>query len=135
MYYRDVLSSYFTSLLGFTESPLVLSWMGSVLGTLIGGGSLLVVALFYEKIRKRQGLGMGDVKMMALVGAFLGYRLTILTIFFGSLVGLLAGIYLILFRKMNLQTKLAFGVFLGGAAAFSLFFGYDLLHLYLNSLR
>jgi leader peptidase (prepilin peptidase) / N-methyltransferase len=64
------------------------------------------------------------------VGAFLGYRLTIFTIFLGSFSGLLVGIYLILFRKMNLQTKLAFGVFLGGAAAISLFYGLDLLDLY-----
>ena len=55
----------------------------------------------------------GDVKMMALVGAFLGWPLALLTIFAGSLLGTLVGIFLILFRKSNLQTKLAFGVFLG----------------------
>jgi leader peptidase (prepilin peptidase) / N-methyltransferase len=133
--YSDILSFRLASLLGFSDSTLILHGVGSVLGALIGGGSLFAVAFFYEKIRKRQGLGMGDVKMMAMVGAFLGYRLTIITIFFGSFLGLLVGIYLILFRKMNLQTKLAFGVFLGGSAAFSLFYGFSLLDTYLELLQ
>jgi leader peptidase (prepilin peptidase) / N-methyltransferase len=128
--YRDMLSIRLASQLGFEDSTFVLSWTGALLGAVIGGGSLFAVAFFYEKVRKRQGLGMGDVKMMAMVGAFIGYRLTILTIFLGSFSGLLVGIYLILFRKMNLQTKLAFGVFLGGTAAISLFYGLDLLRWY-----
>jgi leader peptidase (prepilin peptidase) / N-methyltransferase len=130
--YTDILSFRLASLLGLENSWLAPSCVGAVLGAVIGSGSLFAVAFFYEKVRKRQGLGMGDVKMMAMVGAFLGYRLTILTIFFGSFFGLLVGIYLILFRKMNLQTKLAFGVFLGGAAAFSLFYGLPLLRWYLK---
>jgi leader peptidase (prepilin peptidase) / N-methyltransferase len=128
--YTDTLSIRLASQFGFEDSGLVLSLMGALLGAIIGGGSLLGVAFFYEKVRKRQGLGMGDVKMMAMVGAFLGYRLTILTIFLGSLLGSLVGIYLVLFRKMNLQTKLAFGVFLGAAAVLALFYGLPLLHWY-----
>jgi leader peptidase (prepilin peptidase) / N-methyltransferase len=128
--YTDALSVGLASQLGFEDSRLVLSWISALLGAVIGAGSLFAVAFFYEKIRKRQGLGMGDVKMMAMVGAFLGGRLAIFTIFLGSFSGLLVGIYLILFRKMNLQTKLAFGVFLGGAAAFSLFYGRHLLDWY-----
>jgi leader peptidase (prepilin peptidase) / N-methyltransferase len=129
-FYIDTLSFRLASQIGFEDSRLVLSWIGSLLGAIIGSGALLGVAFFYERIRKRQGLGMGDVKMMAMVGAFLGFRLNILIIFLGSFSGLLVGIYLILFRKMNLQTKLAFGVFLGAAAAFSLFYGLPLLHWY-----
>jgi leader peptidase (prepilin peptidase)/N-methyltransferase len=130
-FYADTLSTRLASQLGFEHSLLALSLIGAMLGAIIGAGSLFMVAFFYEKIRKRQGLGMGDVKMMAMVGAFLGYRLTILTIFLGSFSGLLVGIYLILLRKMNLQTKLAFGVFLGGAAAVSLFYGLPLIRWYL----
>jgi leader peptidase (prepilin peptidase) / N-methyltransferase len=130
--YEDTLSLQLASLFGFADSPLVQSCAGALLGAVIGGGSLFAVAFFYEKVRKRQGLGMGDIKMMAMVGAFLGYRLTVLTIFFGSFLGLLVGIYLILFRKMSLQTKLSFGVFLGGAAAISLFYGLPLLRWYLR---
>jgi leader peptidase (prepilin peptidase) / N-methyltransferase len=130
--YEDTLSIRFASMLGFEDSSVVISFGGALLGAVIGSGSLFAVAFFYERVRKKQGLGMGDVKMMAMVGAFLGSRLTILTIFLGSFSGLLVGIYLILFRKMNLQTKLAFGVFLGGAAAISLFYGLPLLRWYLK---
>jgi leader peptidase (prepilin peptidase)/N-methyltransferase len=130
--YTDVLSLNAASRLGLQDSQFILSWIGSFLGVIGGGGLLLAVAFAYERIRKRQGLGMGDVKMMAMVGAFLGWRLALLTIFAGSLIGTLVGIFLMLFRSMNLQAKLAFGVFLGVGSAFSLFYGLSFLRWYLN---
>jgi leader peptidase (prepilin peptidase) / N-methyltransferase len=129
-FYADMLSIRLASQLGFESSQLVLSWIGTLLGAVIGGGSLFAVAFFFEKVRKKQGLGMGDVKMMAMVGAFLGFRLVFLTIFLGSFIGSIVGLYGMLFRKMNLQTKLAFGVFLGAGAALSLFYGLPLLRWY-----
>ena len=74
---------------------------------------------------------MGDVKMIAMVGAFIGLRLAFLTLFAGSLLGTLVGIFLISFRNMNLQTKLAFGVFLGIGAALALFWGVPFLRWYI----
>lgn len=133
--YTGLLDVKAASLLGLGETPLALPWIGSLMGVLLGGGSLLLVGFAYEKLRKRQGLGMGDVKMMAMVGAFLGYRLALLTIFAGSLLGTILGIFLIIFRKSNLQTKLAFGVFLGAGAAFSLFRGLSFLDWYLSMPR
>jgi leader peptidase (prepilin peptidase)/N-methyltransferase len=133
--YLNVLSVKTSSLFGLLDSPFALSLVGSILGAVIGGGGLFALAFFYETVRKKQGLGMGDVKMMAMVGAFLGINLTILTILVGSLLGTLIGIYLILFRKMNMQTKLPLGVFLGIGSAFSLFYGLLLLHWYWNILR
>ncbi len=130
--YTDAISLKAASLFGFKYAHLVLPWVGSILGALAGGGFLFIVAFVYEKLRKRQGLGMGDVKMMAMVGAFLGWRLALLTIFAGSLIGTVIGIGLILFRSMNLQTKRAFGVFLGVASAFSPFYGLPFLHWYLS---
>jgi len=130
--YTDVLSLNAASLPGFKDTQAVLPWAGSVLGVVIGGGLLFVVGFAYEKVRRRQGLGMGDVKMMAMVGAFLGWRLALLTIFAGALIGTLVGIFLMLFRHMNLQTKLAFGVFLGAGSAFSLFYGLPFLRWYLS---
>jgi leader peptidase (prepilin peptidase)/N-methyltransferase len=82
--------------------------------------------------RKKQGLGMGDVKMMAMVGAFLGWRLAFLTIFMGSALGSLIGVVLILFKGRSLQHKLAFGTFLGIASAFALFRGLALIWWYLG---
>lgn len=106
------------------------SWTGSIFGALVGGGMLYLVAVLYKALRKQQGLGMGDIKMMAMVGAFLGWRLALLTIFAGSLIGSLAGIFLILFRGRTMQSKLAFGTFLGIGAALSLFFGPSFLNWY-----
>jgi leader peptidase (prepilin peptidase) / N-methyltransferase len=131
-FYEDALSVRVASLFSAAPSTPALPWVGSVLGAVIGGGLLLAVALLYEMIRKRQGLGMGDVKMMAMVGAFLGWRLALLTIFAGSLIGTVLGMFLIVFRKSNLQTKLAFGIFLGIGSALSLFQGLQFLHWYLN---
>jgi leader peptidase (prepilin peptidase)/N-methyltransferase len=104
-----------------------LPWAGSLLGVLIGGGILLSVGAAYRLIRHRQGMGMGDVKMMAMVGAFLGWRLAFLTIFAGSILGSLVGVFLVLFRGKTLQTKLAFGTFLGAGAVLALFFGLSFL--------
>lgn len=133
-FYMDAVSVAAASLFG-DAAPAALPWIGSVLGAVIGGGLLLAVGFAYEKVRRRQGLGMGDVKMMAMVGAFLGWPLALLTIFAGSLLGTLLGIFLILFRRSNLQTKLAFGVFLGAASALALFRGLDFLRWYLAAPR
>jgi leader peptidase (prepilin peptidase) / N-methyltransferase len=130
--YLGILDIKVASLLNMSNIPFAMPWIGSILGALFGGGSLFLVGFGYEKLRKQQGLGMGDVKMMAMVGTFLGYRLTLLTIFSGSLIGAILGVFLILFHKSNLQTKLAFGVFLGAGAIFSLFWGLPFLHWYLS---
>ncbi len=132
-FYADTLSINAASALGAENVQRLLPWAGSALGAIMGGGVLFLVAFAYELIRKRQGLGMGDVKMMALVGAFLGWRLALLTIFAGSFLGSLIGVFLIIIRKMNLQSKLAFGVFLGIGAALSLFCGLTLIRWYTNS--
>jgi len=130
-YHSDFLSVKIAWSLGPRNLHAIVPWIGSVLGAIIGGGILLVVGIGYERLRKRQGLGMGDVKMMAMVGAFVGWPLAILTIFAGSLLGTFAGVFLMIFRHRNLQTKLAFGVFLGIGTALSLFYGLDFLHWYL----
>ena len=117
-FYYDLLSMRLASLLFPAHSQAALPWIGSVIGAMIAGGVLLVVSIAYELVKKKQGLGGGDVKMMAMVGAFLGWPLAWLTIFAGSLVGSLVGILGMIFRNMNMQTKLAFGVFLVWARLF-----------------
>jgi leader peptidase (prepilin peptidase)/N-methyltransferase len=134
-YSFDALSVKAASRLWPHNPQAALPWVGSLAGAIIGGGFLLVVALGYEKLRKRQGLGMGDVKMMAMVGAFLGFPLAILTLLLGSFLGTLGGISLMIFRQANLQTKLALGVFLGISTAISLFYGLPFLHWYWNIAR
>ncbi len=132
-FFSDKLSDRLAQLVphGF---PNALNWSGSVFGALVGGGILLSVAKGYQALRHREGMGMGDVKMMAMVGAFLGWRLAFLAIFAGSLIGLLMGTFLIVFRGANLQSKLAFGTFLGIGAALSLFFGHSFFTWYASLL-
>ena len=130
--YQDIFSYKVTSLLGFENASTVLPWVGSILGAVIGGGILFFVAFVYEMVRRREGLGTGDVKMMMMTGAFIGWRLAILTIFVSSLLGTVVGISLIALRKMDMQGKLAFGVFLGIGSAFCLFYGFSIVHWYLN---
>ncbi len=110
----------------------VLPWMGSFVGALIGGGLLFLVGFMYEKLRHREGLGMGDVKMLAMIGAFLGWPFAILTLMAGSLIGTLLGLSLMVFKRGNLQTKLAFGVFLGIGTVLATFYGIQFLAWYLR---
>jgi leader peptidase (prepilin peptidase)/N-methyltransferase len=131
--YRDVLTVASASALQPDGYENLLPWIGSTLGALIGGGILLVVGSAYRLVRKRHGLGMGDVKMMAMVGAFLGWRSALLTIFAASLAGSIIGLFLILFQGKSLQHKLAFGTFLGIGAAAVLFFGASILGWYTSS--
>jgi leader peptidase (prepilin peptidase)/N-methyltransferase len=71
----------------------------------------------FEKVRHREGLGLGDVKMIAMIGAFLGLRLTLLTLFAASLIGSVVGlIYIFATRKKAAEYHLPFGSFIGAAA-------------------
>jgi leader peptidase (prepilin peptidase)/N-methyltransferase len=131
-YSFDPLSAKIVSLLWPGNPQAILPWTASLIGAFLGGGILLLVGTVYEKLRKKQGLGMGDVKMLAMVGAFLGWPLAILTLMAGSLLGTILGILLMLLGRGNLQTKLAFGIFLGIGTALSVFYGLPFLVWYLR---
>ncbi|MBP1610841.1 MAG: type 4 prepilin peptidase 1, Aspartic peptidase, family [Acidobacteria bacterium] len=132
--YADSISLNLASAVNASNPGAMLPWIGALVGAIISAGTLFLVALVYQLLRKRQGLGMGDVKMMALVGAFLGWRLAFLTIFIGSLVGSIIGLLLILFRGKTLQTKLAFGTFLGMGSLLAVFYGPAVISWYTASL-
>lgn len=106
--------------------------VGSLIGALVGGGSLWLVREFYFRVRHVEGMGLGDVKMMLMVGAFLGWQLSLLTIFVASLLGSLIGVALIWLRSGNMKTEIPFGVFLGPASIISLFIGQPLIAWYLT---
>ncbi|HVS22049.1 MAG TPA: prepilin peptidase, partial [Pyrinomonadaceae bacterium] len=92
----------------------IVSLAGAGLGALAGGGSLWLMGFIWEKLRGVEAMGFGDVKMMLMVGAFLGWRLTILTILIAVFTGSLVGIALMLrWGGRNLQMMLPFGIFLG----------------------
>lgn len=102
----------------------------AVAGLLLGAGLLFLVAEVYFRVRNLEGLGMGDVKMMAMVGAFLGWKAVLLTVFLGSFLGSLVGIGIMMIQRRTLKTSLPFGTFLGAAATFTLFAGAPLIDWY-----
>jgi len=96
---------------------------------------LWLVREAYYRLRHVEGMGLGDVKMMLMVGAFLGWQLTLLTIFVGSLLGSAIGILLILLRGGSMKMQIPFGVFLGPAAIISLFVGRQFIMWYVSMYR
>jgi leader peptidase (prepilin peptidase)/N-methyltransferase len=107
-----------------------ISWLESLIGLLIGGGILLVISLFYSYVKKKEGMGMGDVKMLAMLGAFLGWKLCLLTLILASIIGTILGIIVILKSKEGLMKQLPFGSFLALAALITLFWGQGIISSY-----
>jgi leader peptidase (prepilin peptidase) / N-methyltransferase len=98
----------------FTRNLHVLSLIESVLGALVSSGALWLVGEVYYRLRKREGLGLGDVKMVAMIGAFLGLQGVLLTVIAASLLGGIGGLIYILATGKNASTyQLPFGAFLG----------------------
>jgi leader peptidase (prepilin peptidase)/N-methyltransferase len=112
----------------FTEP----GWLASLIGILVGGGILYATAEAYYRIRGEEGLGMGDVKMLAMVGAFLGWQLTVVTLMLASLAGSVIGGSLILLQRGGMKTALPFGTFLAVGAALAATVGSPLLDWYLR---
>jgi leader peptidase (prepilin peptidase)/N-methyltransferase len=114
----------------------LVSLIGAVLGALAGGGSLWLMGFLWERLRGVEAMGLGDVKMMFMVGAFLGWRLTILTILIAALSGSLAGISVMLRRgSRDLQMMLPFGIFLGIGSIVSLLIGTRIIEWYASQFR
>lgn len=119
---------------GFSCSFLLpwLSWQNSLYGILLGGGSLFAVAASYELITKKQGMGGGDIKLLAMLGAFLGWQAVLPIIFLSSLAGTLIGVPLMLLKGENGRLAIPFGPFLALAGVVYLFWGPALIRWYLN---
>ena len=114
----------------FPPPAAALSVVDAVLGAVVGSGLLWAVAEGYFRLRGREGMGLGDVKMMAMAGAFLGVKKTLLTILAGSLLGSILGmLFILMFRKEG-DYELPFGTFLGAGALLAIFFGAPLLEWY-----
>jgi leader peptidase (prepilin peptidase)/N-methyltransferase len=108
--------------------------ISSGLGILIGGGVLYAIAAVYFLIRREEGMGMGDVKMLAMVGAFLGWRAVILTLILSSFVGAIVGLVLMTSKKEGLAYAMPFGTFLALAAFVSMLYGDALVNWYLGQM-
>ena len=109
-----------------------LSLSNSLVGAVSGAGFLLAVYALYYFIRKKEGLGMGDVTLMLFIGSYLGWKMSFFTLLIASFAGAGVGIYFVFFKKKSFQYSLPFGTFLAPAALFSLLWGSQILEAYLQ---
>jgi leader peptidase (prepilin peptidase)/N-methyltransferase len=103
-----------------------LPWGGlrqALIGAALGAGILLAVWGGWYLIRREEGMGLGDVKMLALIGAFLGWKGVLVALFFGTLLGAITGLALMRWGPLDMRSKLPFGTFLALGGLIALFFG------------
>ena len=112
--------------LAFAVAGGLVSLREAAIGAAIGGALPYLVIVVYRMVRGVEGMGLGDVKLLAMVGAFLGWRGVLLTLGIGSCVGAVVGLALIACGRAGRETELPFGVFLSAAALAVLFFGPEL---------
>ncbi len=113
-------------------SPLVTP-IDALLGVLVGGGILLAVAWLYQTLRGIEGMGGGDVKLLAMIGAFLGWQSIFVTLFVGSVIGSLIGVGVMMYQRADTKLAIPFGPFLACGALVYLFFGDRILAFYFGS--
>jgi leader peptidase (prepilin peptidase)/N-methyltransferase len=107
-------------------------WLWSLIGLLGGGGILFGIGELYYRVRGHEGLGMGDVKMLAMIGAFLGWPLMILTLVLASIGGSLVGLGLLVTRRGGMHAELPFGTFLALGALIAAVAGDEIVGWYLS---
>ena len=110
-------------------SPITFS--NSLLGILSGGGCLFLIATVYQWLFKREGMGGGDVKLLAMIGAFVGWKGVIVTILLGSFIGSITGIIIMVSKGKGFKYAIPFGPFLSLGALIALFYGENLINWYL----
>ena len=110
-----------------------MTFKSSLLGLLVGGGSLLLVAWTYSLITQKEGMGGGDIKLLGMIGTFIGWKGVIFTIFAASLTGTFVGIIVMLLKGKNLKFAIPFGPFLSIGAMSYIFFGDKVFFWYLHS--
>ncbi|MBN2032750.1 MAG: prepilin peptidase [Deltaproteobacteria bacterium] len=121
-----IVMGFVFSLLPFSS----LSWIDSLIGTIGGGGFLLLVGIGFEKITGREGMGMGDVKMLAMIGAWMGWKPLLFIILLSSLAGSLIGGTMLVLSRQGGRTRIPFGPFLTLGTLLYLFFGSELTQWY-----
>jgi len=114
--------------------PRVVALVASLAGIAFGGGLLWFVREAFFRIRGIEGMGFGDVKMMAMAGAFLGLPLTLLTIMLGSVAGSVIGLTFIRLFDKGRDYELPFGTFLGAGAVIAVLYGNALIRFYMDTM-
>jgi leader peptidase (prepilin peptidase)/N-methyltransferase len=111
------------------------TWQESTIGILVGGGSLFTVAWLYHLITGREGMGGGDIKLLAMIGAILGWQGILFTIFAASAIGTVAGLLTMIKSSKGMRLAIPFGPFLSLGAIVYIFFGETIIYWYVNLLR
>jgi len=119
------ISSFFTNI----------GWLNSLLGIVIGGGSLFLIAYLYEKLAGKEGMGGGDIKLLGMIGAFLGAKSLLFVILISSLLGSVVGIGYMVFKKKDSKFAIPFGPFLSIGALAYLYYGNEIVKWYINFVR
>lgn len=112
-----------------------ITYLESILGILVGGGSLLVVAWAYHLLTKKEGMGGGDIKLLAMMGAIVGWQGVLFTIFVASAVGTVSGMLIMLKTRKTMKLAIPFGPFLAIGSIVYILFGPQLITWYFNLLR
>ena len=130
---EDGAGRFFIRLLGMDRIPVRLdSLLDSLLGAILGAGLLYLLGEVYFRLRGREGMGFGDVKMMAMVGFFVGPQIALVTIFLGAAAGSILGLAFIAASGKSSAYELPFGSFLGVAAMIAAIWGKSMLEWYLG---
>jgi len=122
---------FFIAAIAATE----LTWRSSAIGILAGGGSLFAVAWGYQAITGREGMGGGDIKLLAMIGAFIGWQGILFTLFAASAIGTLVGILAMIRSGKGMKLAIPFGPFLAMGAVLYVFFGDPIVHWYFGLMR
>jgi len=109
-----------------------LPWREALIGLLIGGGVLLAIALVYEFIAKREGMGGGDIKLLAMIGGFFGWKSLIFILLVSSFTGAVVGITAMIIKGKDMKYAVPFGPFLSAAAIAYIFWGDVFTHVLLS---
>ena len=105
-------------------------WKDALIGALLGAGILYGIAAAYYLVRREEGMGMGDVKMLAMIGAFLGWKAVLVTLVLSSFSGAIIGVILLSAQRRGMKFALPFGTFLSIGALIAMFVGEPLVAWY-----
>jgi leader peptidase (prepilin peptidase)/N-methyltransferase len=115
--------------------PYLTGFLNSLIGLLLGGGPLFALGWAWEKLRHVEAMGGGDVKLMGMVGSFLGWKGALLTIMLGALAGSIVGLTLIVLKRHKMEKVIPFGPFLALGSLAAAFYGTDIVSWYLGLIR
>jgi leader peptidase (prepilin peptidase)/N-methyltransferase len=111
-----------------------MTYKDSLLGLLAGGGSLYLVAWTYQTLAKKEGMGGGDIKLLAMMGVLIGWKGVLFTIFVSSFVGTILGLGVMVYTRANMKLAVPFGPFLSVGAVTYIFLGNEIIAWYFNLL-